>query len=75
MHILQSKHIKLKEKEILEVLERFNVSKAQLPKILLGDPALPEGCQVGDILRIERVDRNSEKNSRDKDMNYYRVVV
>ncbi len=68
MHILQPKHTKLKEKEIQEVLEKYNISKAQLPKILSDDPAIPEGCVVGDILKIER-------KEKDKINIYYRVVV
>jgi len=64
MHILQPKHIKLSEKESEELLKKFNVSKSQLPKILLNDPALPEGCNIGDIIKIER-----------KSGDYYRVVV
>ncbi|MDP3986979.1 MAG: DNA-directed RNA polymerase subunit RpoH/Rpb5 C-terminal domain-containing protein, partial [Nanoarchaeota archaeon] len=54
MHTLQPKHVKLKEKELLELLEKLNVSKAQLPKILSTDPALPEECSVGDVIGIER---------------------
>lgn len=54
MHILQPKHIKLNEKETEELLKKLNISKAQLPKILSTDPALPEGCSVGDIIKIER---------------------
>jgi len=54
MHILQPKHIKLNEKEADELLKKLNVSKAQVPKILSTDAALPEGCNVGDIIKIER---------------------
>jgi DNA-directed RNA polymerase subunit H len=68
MHILQPKHIKLNEKESDELLSRLNVSKAQLPKILSTDPALPEGCAVGDIIKIER-------KEGDKPEIYFRVVV
>jgi DNA-directed RNA polymerase subunit H (RpoH/RPB5) len=64
MHILQPKHIKLNEKEAEELLKKLNVSKAQLPKILSTDAALPEGCSVGDIIKIER-----------KSGVYFRVVV
>jgi len=64
MHILQPKHSKLTEKEIDELLNEFNVSKVQLPKILLTDPVLPEDCVVGDIIKIKR-----------KDGNFFRVVV
>lgn len=70
MHILQPKHIKLKEKEAQELLEKFNLAKAQLPKILSTDPALPEGCNTGDVIRIERKEPDSDKINL-----YYRVVV
>ena len=70
MHILQPKHTKLKEKEAEDILEKFNISKAQLPKILSTDPALPEGCAVGDVIEIERKDPESDKVNL-----YYRVVV
>ena len=70
MHILQPKHIKLKEKEEQKLLEKFNISKAQLPKILSTDPGLSEGCVVGDVIMIERKEPESEKVNI-----YYRVVV
>ncbi len=68
MHILQPKHSKLNEKETSELLSNLNVSKAQLPKILLSDPALPEGCDVGDVIKIER-------KEGDKTIVFFRVVV
>jgi len=64
MHILQSKHTKLSEKELEEFFKKINISKAQLPKILSTDPALPEGCNIGDVIKIER-----------KAGVYHRVVV
>jgi len=68
MHILQPKHIKLNEKEVDELLLKLNVSKAQLPKILSTDPALPEGCSVGEIIKIERKEEDTHEI-------YFRVVV
>ncbi len=68
MHILQPKHTKLNEKECEELLSRLNISKAQLPKILANDSALPENCSVGDIIKIER--KEGENTST-----YFRVVV
>ncbi len=68
MHILQPKHTKLNEKETDTILTKLNVSKAQLPKIFSTDPALPEGCEVGDVVKIERKDE-------DKTETYFRVVV
>ena len=68
MHILQPKHSKLKREEAEKLLSELNISRAQLPKILLDDPAIPEGCEVGDVIRIER-------KFGDKISPYYRVVV
>lgn len=68
MHILQPKHTKLSEQEATELLNKLNVSKAQLPKILISDPALPKDCLVGDMIKIERKE-GDEINI------YFRVVV
>jgi len=68
MHILQSRHSKLNEKESEKILSELNISKAQLPKILINDPALPEDCGVGDIIKIER-------KSEDRIEIFFRVVV
>lgn len=68
MHILQPKHLKLKPNEIKELLEKFNISLSQLPKIRRNDPCVPEGAVTGDVLRIER-------KEEDKTNLYYRVVV
>jgi len=68
MHILQPKHSKLKKEEAEKILSELNISKAQLPKISLEDPSLPEGCEVGDIIKVDR--KFGEKIAP-----YYRVVV
>lgn len=68
MHILQPKHIKLSEEEAEDILNKINVSKAQLPKIFFDDPSLPEGCNVGDVIRIERKEKGQVNL-------YYRVVI
>jgi DNA-directed RNA polymerase subunit H (RpoH/RPB5) len=68
MHSLQPKHSKLNEKEINELLANLNVSKAQVPKILSTDPGLPEDCEIGDVIKIER-------KEGDKVNLYFRVVV
>ena len=64
MHALQPKHAKLTEKEVAELLERLNIALVQLPKISRKDPALPEDCDIGDVIKISR-----------KDEDYFRVVV
>jgi len=68
MHTLQPKHSKLNEKEIEELLGDLNISKAQIPKILSTDPGLPEGCIIGDLIKIER-------KEGDKVNIYFRAVV
>lgn len=68
MHILQPKHVKVNEKEAEKLVKDLNISKSQFPKILSVDPALPEGCNIGDIIKIER-------KEGDKVHLYYRVVV
>jgi DNA-directed RNA polymerase subunit H (RpoH/RPB5) len=64
MHILQSKHSKLNERDAEQLLVKLNISKSQLPKILLSDPGLPENSQIGDVIKIER-----------KDGVFFRIVI
>lgn len=68
MHVLQPKHTKLKPQEVKELLEEYNISLSQLPKIKSTDIAVPEGCTAGDVMKIER-------KSEDKINIYYRVVA
>lgn len=68
MHILQPKHTKLKPQEVKELLEKYNVSVSQLPKIKSTDPGAPEGCIPGDVLKLER-------KEGDKVRLYFRVVA
>lgn len=67
-HTLQPKHTILKQKEVDELLKKFNVSLSQLPKIKITDPALPDGAAVGDIIKIERKDESVIPV-------YYRAVI
>ncbi|HLD38525.1 MAG TPA: DNA-directed RNA polymerase subunit RpoH/Rpb5 C-terminal domain-containing protein [Candidatus Nanoarchaeia archaeon] len=70
MHILQPKHTKMSDKEANELLVKFNISKAQLPKMFLTDAALPPNCQIGDVVKIEREDSKDNKTYI-----YYRVII
>ncbi len=67
MHALQPKHTKLNSDETEEILAKHNIALAQLPKISKKDPALPEGCETGDIVKIERKGDVAEI--------YFRVVI
>ncbi|MEM4318677.1 MAG: DNA-directed RNA polymerase subunit H [Candidatus Pacearchaeota archaeon] len=71
VHVLQPKHSILSKKEGEELLEKYNISKEQLPKIKVSDPALPKEAKVGDIIKIERKSEEGEG----KKVVYYRVVV
>jgi DNA-directed RNA polymerase subunit H (RpoH/RPB5) len=55
MHSLQPKQTKLKPEEVDKLLSKFNISLAQLPKIKVTDPTLPENCDISDVIKIERV--------------------
>jgi DNA-directed RNA polymerase subunit H (RpoH/RPB5) len=68
MHALQPKHTKLKPDEIKKLLDKYNISLSQLPKIKSDDSAIPEGCNSGDVFKIERKDGERVRI-------YYRVVV
>ncbi len=68
MHILQPKYSKLKQEEVDKIRNSLNISLKQLPKIKLSDPSLPENVNIGDVIKIERVE-NSNKNE------YYRIVI
>jgi len=67
MHILEPKHTKLKPEDVEKLLKELNISLAQLPKIKINDPNLPEKCDISDVIKIER-------ESDNKKMIYYRVV-
>jgi DNA-directed RNA polymerase subunit H len=67
MHILQPKHSKLKPQEVEKLLTDLNISLVQLPKIKINDPALPEDCDISDIIKVE-TSQEGEKYFR------YRVV-
>ena len=69
-HVLVPKHTKLGEKSRKELLQKYNVSKDQLPKISAKDPAILHlEIKAGDIIKIERNSPTAGKSD------YYRVVV
>lgn len=57
----------MKQEEVEKLISQLNISLAQLPKIKITDPGLPEECDIGDVIKIERVEG-------DKKHFYYRVV-
>ena len=67
-HKLVPKHRILTKEEEKELLERYGITKKDLPKILDSDPVIKKiGAKIGDIVEITRKDIQKSK--------YYRVVV
>jgi DNA-directed RNA polymerase subunit H len=61
-HDLVPEHTLLDDpQEVEEVLAEYDVEKTNLPKIRLNDPALPDGAEPGDIVRIERDSRTADR--------------
>jgi DNA-directed RNA polymerase subunit H (RpoH/RPB5) len=58
----------MSEEDAQKILDDLNISKAQLPKVLVNDAGIPEGCIPGDIIKIER-------REDDEVHLYFRVVV
>ncbi|MFH1638060.1 MAG: DNA-directed RNA polymerase subunit H [Candidatus Woesearchaeota archaeon] len=69
-HVLVPKHTKLSEEEGKKVLEKFNITKRQLPRIKISDAAIANlEAQPGDIIKIERISPTVGK------VDFYRVVT
>ena len=60
----------MSKKDVKEVLEKYNVTKGQLPKIFSNDPVVKRiNADPGDILKITRESQTAGKSI------FYRVVV
>lgn len=69
-HELVPEHVLLDDtSEIEEVLSEYNVRKTNLPKIKRTDPALPEGAEPGDVVKVIRDSRTTDRAV------VYRLVV
>jgi DNA-directed RNA polymerase subunit H len=68
-HELVPDHSVLDEGELEGVLEEYNISKTDLPKIRRKDPALPSEAEVGDVVQITRDSRTTDRAI------VYRLVV
>lgn len=54
-HVLVPKHEILTDKESEKLLEKYNISKGQLPKIFSNDPAIKKiDAKPGDVIKITR---------------------
>ncbi len=67
---LVPKHEVLDEKEVEKLLQLYDVTPRQLPKIKESDPGITGlGAKIGDIIKITRNEVGVGRNI------YYRVVV
>lgn len=69
---LVPKHVLLDESEVDDKLNPLNVTREQLPRILLKDPALKalsQEAKPGDVVEIHRASESAGSNLA------YRVVV
>lgn len=69
-HQLVPGHERLEEEQVEAVLEEYNISKEDLPKIEKDDAALKSmEVSAGDVIKITR---DSEKAGK---ITYYRLVI
>lgn len=69
MHVLVPKHEMASEKEKNEILEKYNISLKQLPKISRKDPAIAHlNAESGEVIKITRKSPTSGSST------FYRVV-
>lgn len=69
-HNLVPKHVKLSDNEVKKLLEKYNITVKELPKILKEDPAIGElNTKPGEVIKIIRKSRTAGEAT------YYRVVV
>ena len=69
-HILIPKHSKLSDAQKEKLLEKYNISITELPRILKADPAIISlDTKPGDVIKITRNSQTAGEAS------FYRVVV
>ncbi len=69
-HFLVPKHLILTKEEEEVLLKKYNITKAELPKIKNSDPAITQyKPKQGDIVKIDR------RSVYGDSIKYYRVVV
>jgi DNA-directed RNA polymerase subunit H len=68
-HELVPDHTVLEGEEIEAVMAEYSIKKTDLPRISRSDAALPDEATVGDVIRIERDSRTTDRAV------VYRLVV
>ena len=60
-HELVPEHTLLTEAEVEEVLDEYDIDRTDLPKIKRLDPGTPDGAEVGDVVKIVRDSRTTDR--------------
>ncbi|MGB9964107.1 DNA-directed RNA polymerase subunit H [Halobacterium sp. CBA1126] len=60
-HELVPEHTVLDEEDVEDVLVDYDIDRTDLPKIKRKDPALPDDAEVGDVVKIVRDSRTTDK--------------
>ena len=68
-HELVPEHEVLEEDVLDGVLDEYDIDRTDLPKIKRSDPALPDGAQPGDVVKVTRDSRTTDRAI------VYRLVV
>ncbi len=69
-HALVPAHEIMSKKDVKEMLDRYNITRGQLPKIMSNDPAVKMiNAEPGEVLKITRVSETAGRSI------FYRVVV
>ncbi|WP_256393856.1 DNA-directed RNA polymerase subunit H [Natronoarchaeum rubrum] len=68
-HELVPEHTVVDDEALDAVLEEYNIGRTDLPKIKRADPALPDDAEVGDVVKIVRDSRTTDRAVT------YRLVV
>ena len=69
-HVLVPKHELLSSEDANKVLEEYNITVTELPKIKISDPAIKDkNAKVGDIIKITRDSMSSGESV------FYRTVI
>ncbi|MDL5362006.1 DNA-directed RNA polymerase subunit H [Halalkalicoccus sp. NIPERK01] len=60
-HTLVPEHSLMDEAELDAVLAEYDIKRTDLPKIKRTDPALPDEAEVGDVVKIVRESRTTDR--------------
>ncbi|MFB6068715.1 MAG: DNA-directed RNA polymerase subunit H [Halobacterium sp.] len=60
-HELVPEHTVLDEDAVEDVLEDYDIDRTELPKIKRKDPALPDDAEPGDVVKIVRDSRTTDR--------------